>query len=324
MVRLFLAFLFVPSALFAQVQMPRDEKVEAIAGDLRTMARVVEVAKDLRDNRQVLLSIVDQDVELLRMKRDDGTYRWASLQREEGGRVAEEKTVDKVQSEKELRNVSVSTLNAYRVVVTVPRKRGLVTANNRVWIRNVVVDSTGFDGKVSHQELPVNVWVNPGDNYGLALPEIGKSVRVTAELGVESGNKEAVANVALLEAKLVDDPTGPYFPAVSRLLQIRRVVTANDIQRGVLKTALDEALLSVPGELEKRAAEQAQLSQARKDLAVSGIAKGTISLGDATPDVVKELAEIQRLLAGTLDEQSEARKRLHALSAALAPPVAQQ
>jgi hypothetical protein len=323
MVRLFLALLFVPVTVFAQ--MPRDEKVEAIAADLRTLARVADVAKELRDSRQVMLTIIDQDVESLRIKRSDGTYRWASLQREEGGRVAEEKTVDKVQSEKELRNVSVSTLNAYRVVITVPRKRGLVSANNRVWVRNVIVDSTGFDGKVTHQELPVNVWVNPGDNYGVALPEIGKSVRATAELGVESGNKEAVANVALLEAKLVDDPTSPYFPAVSRLLQIRRVVAANDIQRGVLKTAIDEAILSVPGELEKRAAEQAQAAQSRKDMAISGTTKGAIAVGDATPDVVKELTEIQRLLAGTLDEQSEARKRLQALSTALAPPpLAQQ
>ena len=322
MLRFFVAVLLVPGALFAQ--MPRDEKVEAIAADLRTLARVADVAKELRDSRQVMLSILDQDIELLRIKREDGTYRWASLQREEGGRVAEEKTIDKVQSEKDLRNVSVSTLNAYRVVIAVPRKRGVVTANNRVWVRNVIVDSTGFDGKVTHRELPVNVWVNPGDNYGVALPEIGKSVRATAELGVESGNKEAVASVALLEARLVDDPTSPYFPAVSRLLQIRRVVAANDIQRGVLKTALDEALLSVPGELEKRAAEQAQAAQSRKDMAVSGISKGTIAIGDATPDVVKELTEIQRLLNGTLDEQSEARKRLQALATALAPPLAQQ
>lgn len=322
MVRILLGLLFVPATLFAQ--MPRDEKVEAIAADLRTLARVADVAKELRDSRQVMLSIVDQDVELLRTKRDDGTYRWASLQREEGGRVVEEKTIDKVQSEKELRNVTVSTLNAYRVVITVPRKRGLVSANNRVWIRNLIVDSTGFDGKPTHQELPVNVWVNPGDNYGVALPDIGKSVRATAELGVESGNKEAVASVALLEAKLVDDPTSPYYPAVSRLLQIRRVIAANDIQRGVLKTAIDEALLSVPGELEKRAIEQAQAAQSRKDLAVSGTTKGSIVVGDATPDVVKELTEIQRLLNGTLDEQSEARKRLQALATALAPPIAQQ
>lgn len=293
--------------------LPRDEKIEMLANDLRTLGRIVGVAQDLPQSRQVLLAIVDSDVKTLREPRDDGTFRWASLQREEGGRVKDEKTIEHVYTENELRYVTITGANGYRVEVTVPRKRSTFAANNRVWIRNIIADSTGFDGKVSHHEIPVNAWVNPGDANGVALPEIGKSVKVTAELGVESGSKAAVAEVALLQAKLVDDPNSPYYPAVTRLLQIRELAAARDMNRGQLRTAIDEALLAAPGELEKRTAEQARAAEERRQMAATGTTKGAIAVGDATPDVTRELEEIGRMLGGTLQEQTDARTRLQAL-----------
>ena len=301
------------TVLSAQSPMPRDEKVDLLAQDLHTLGRVATVAKDLGESRQVLQSITDSDIDMLRMPRPDGTYEWASLQREEGGRVADEKTLEQVYTEKELRNVTVTAANAYRVVVTVPQKRGVLSANNRVWVRNVLVDSTGFDGKTTHTELPVNAWVNPGDANGIALPDIGKSVKATAELGVESGSKKAVAEVALVQAKLVDDPNSPYFPAVKRLLQIRDFIVAKDLNRGYLKNAVDEALLALPGELEKRTEEQAAIIERRKQAAAMGTMTGAITIGDATPDVIAELRAIGKLLSGTLAEQGEGRARLDAL-----------
>jgi hypothetical protein len=298
---------------------PTDKNVTMLANDLHAIGRVTAVAKDLGDSRQVLLAILDSDIETLRMPRGDGTYQWASLQREDGGRVKDEKTVEQVQTEKELRNVTVTGPNGYRVEVTVPRKRGTFSANNRVYVRNVIVDSTAFDGKSSHHEIPVNAWVNPGDSTGVPLPDIGKSVKATAELGVESGSKAAVAEVAVVQAKLVDDPNSPYFPAVKKLLQIRDLTSAKDMNRGAIKNTADEALLALPGELEKRTAEQAEAARVRKQMAESGTTTGSISLGDATPDVISELADIARGLSGTLQEQTDARARLEALIAKLKP-----
>ena len=297
----------------------RDKNIDMLAADLHALGRVVTVAKDLGDSRQILLAIADGDIETLRMPRGDGTYQWASLQREEGGRVKDEKTIEHVHTEKELRYVTVTAPNAYRVEVIVPRKRGTFSANNRVWVRNILVDSTGFDGKTAHQELPVNAWVNPGDATGVALPEIGKSVKATAELGVESGSKAAVAEVALVQAKLVDDPNSPYAPGVKKLLQVRDIAAERDINRGALKNAIDEGLLALPGELEKRTAEQAEAARVRKEMAESGTITGSINLGDATPDVTRELEEISRLLNGPVPEQSEGRARLEALIARLKP-----
>lgn len=326
MKRLVLAFTFLAFPLFGieQAAPQRDPNIDMLAQDLHALGRVAAVANNLGDSRQVLLAITDSDINTLRMPREDGTYQWASLQREEGGRVSEEKTVEYVYTEKELRYVTVSGPNGYRVEVTVPKKRGTFSANNRVWVRNVLVDSTGFDGKTTHTEIPVNAWVNPGDSNGVALPEIGKSVKATAELGVESGNKQAVATVALVQAKLVDDPNSPYFPAVKRLLGIRDLIAAKDMNRGAIRNSVDEALLSLPGELEKRTAEQERLAEERRQMAMNGTMKGAIAVGDATPDVVAELNEVTRMMNGTLQEQTDARARLQALIDKLAPKPAQQ
>src|SRR6266516_3568195 len=95
------------------------------------MLSLIAPAAELNDSRQVMLAIIDNDVETLREKRDDDTYRWASLQREEASRVKDQKAVERVQSEKELREVTVTATHAYRVEVSVPAKRNLVSANNR-------------------------------------------------------------------------------------------------------------------------------------------------------------------------------------------------
>jgi hypothetical protein len=296
----------IVSVLLA-VQMTADSKVDQVAADFRTISRIASLSDNLRDNKQVMLAIVDNDLETLREKRPDETYRWASLQREEASRVKDQKSIERVQTEKELREVTLTAANAYRVEVSVPTKQGIVTKNNRVYIRNVIVDSTGFDGKVEHKELPVNQWVNPGDSYGVPLPEIGKNVKAVVELGVESGNKNAVADVALLQAKLTDDPASPYFPAVQRLLKIREVLTQKDLNRGFLKTSVDEALLAMPGELEKRTAEQTAAIERRKQ------STGAISVSDASPDVVAALQQIERLMGGTLQDQTDARAKLQTL-----------
>ena len=284
-----------------------DPKIDQVDADFRALSRIAALAKDLNDQRQVMLAIVDEDLENLRERRPDDTYRWASLQREEAGRVKDQKTVERVQTEKELREVTVTAPNAYRVEVSVPTKQGVFAKNNRVYIRNVIVDSTGFDGKITHHEIPVDAWVNPGDENGTVLPEIGKSVKAMVELGVESGDKRAVADVALLEAKLVDDPASPYFPVVQHLLKTREVLTQKDLNRGFLKTTVDEALLSLPGELDKRMAEQSAVAERRQH------ASGSVAPGDASPDVVNTLQEIARLFGGTLQDQTDARTKLQTL-----------
>lgn len=310
------------SALAQAPALPQDAKIDQVTSDLKSISRIATLASDPTDSRQVMLAMIDSDIEAMRERRPDDTYRWASLQREEASRVADEKDIERVYTEKELREVRLTAANAYRLEVTLPTKRSLFGANNRVYIRNVIVDSTGFDGKAMHHEIPVNAWVNPGDSSGVPFPEIGKSVSAMAELGVEDGTKRAVAKVALLQAKLVDDPTSLYFPAVKRLLEVRNLV-AKDINRGQLKNMADEAVLAMPGELEKRAAMQSAAAERRRAELAAGTMKGSIAPGDATTDILAALRDISRLLGGTLEEQAAARARLQTLLDSLQPPAKQ-
>ena len=115
-----------------------------------------------------------------------------------------------------------------------------------------------------------------------------------------------MAEVALVQAKLVDDPTSPYFPAVKRLLQIRELAAARDMNRGALKNTIDEALLSLPGELEKRTAEHGR-SRARPQ--ADGRERHDHRQHHPRRRHARtssnELAEIARLLSGTLEEQTD-------------------
>ena len=91
------------------------------------------------------------------------------------------------------------------------------------------------------------------------------------------------------------------------------------MNRGAIKNTVDEALLTLPGELTKRTAEQEEAARVRRQMAESGTTTGSINLGDATPDVVQELAAISRLLAGTAQEQADGRVQLDALLGKLRP-----
>lgn len=308
--------LIIPSTLAAETASSQRVNLNQ---DLRTLARIIGVSKELNRQRSVLKAILDENIEQLREPRPDGTYRWAFLQREEDGRVTEERGVEKVSTESQLATIFVAAPRAYRLIVSAPVKRNLFSANHRVFVRDAVIESTGFDGRTSRTEVPVNVWINPGESHGVALPEIGKSVQAKVSVGVDTGNKKAVATVALLQAKLVDDPASPAYPAVRRLLDLRRRVSEDEIRRTDLANAIDESLLSLPGEMEKRHAEMAQRQTERVTLFDRGALRDSISSGDATPDVVAAIEEIARLSSGTLDQQSLARVRLQELVERLKP-----
>src|SRR5215212_4427405 len=140
MKRMVAVLALVAVTALAQTPTSPDPKIVTLDSDLHALARIADLSKNLPDSRQVTLAIIDANIESLRERRDDGTYRWASLQREEASRVSDERAIEKVSTETELRNVTVSAPNAYRVEVRAPAKRSLVSANNRVYVRNVLVD----------------------------------------------------------------------------------------------------------------------------------------------------------------------------------------
>lgn len=298
-----------------------EKKLSDIGVDFKAIYRMSEFCDDLAVCAPVIRKVAEQDLEILREPRKDGSYRWASFQRIEAGRVSAEKEILKVHTESTLDTIELTGKRSFRVVVSAPKKRSLVSSNNKVFVRNVMAETTGADGKTRTTEIPVGVWIEPGDSHSVPLDEIAVSARVRVSVGVESGTKKAVASAALLEAGLVDDPQNPYHPAVRRLNLIHTLVKDKSVSRGQLRAAAEEAVLELPGEMQKlMQLREASLKRLR-ELVDSGETTGAVALGDATPDVVHELDKAAKLLSGTVAEQEEGRAALQSLIEKLSPPV---
>ena len=261
------------------------------------------------------------NLEALREARKAGSYRWASFQRVEAGRSEKEESINRVESEKDLDVIEVSGKRSYSIVVAVPKKRGVFTSNSKVFVRDVSVEMTSGDGMTTTKEIPVGVWINPGDSHAIPLDEITVSTKAKVRVGVSAGGTKAVASAALLRAGLVDDPMNPYFPAVKRFNAIDAIAGEKGPSRGQLKRVAQEAYLEVPGEMRKFTAARDAESARVKRLAESGEMAGAIARGDATPDVVHEINEATKLLAGTSEQQAAGRALLETLVTKLSPAV---
>lgn len=309
------------AAKSAEASVLDEKKLASIAVDFKAIYRIAEFCDDMEACAPVIRKVAEQNLDMLREPRKDGTYRWASFQRIEAGRVSAEKEIIKVHTESTLDTIELTGKRSFRVVVTAPKKRSLVSSNNKIFVKDVTGEITGTDGKARAIEIPVGVWVAPGDSHSVPLDDIAISARVKVSVGVESGGKKAVANVALLEAGLVDDPLNPYHPAVKRLVAIDTIVKEKTVSRGQLKAVTEEAVLELPGEMEKLMQLREIGLKRMRQLAESGEQTGVIAVGDATPDVVHELGKASKLLTGTVAEQEQGRKAIEALIEKLSPPV---
>lgn len=294
---------------------PDATTLEMLAIDLRALARITEMADSIDDHDGLMRRIVDDRIHQLRSPRPDGSYRWASLQREEASRDSSEVKVERVFTESTLNSAKLDAHDGYRVEIEVPRKKSLFSNNERIFVSRIVLSGVG----VREETIPASVWIEPEDSWGVPLPEIVKSGEVIVELGVEAGGKSGVANVSIVRAKLVDDPANPYFPAVSRLLGIREELVGRT-DRSRLQRSIDEALATIPGEVDKTLALERARALERQRLLESGTITGTIRPGDATTDVLSVLDRIRKDLKGTLQEQEQARQSLDELIETLSPP----
>ncbi|MFA6955464.1 MAG: hypothetical protein WC538_06285 [Thermoanaerobaculia bacterium] len=297
-----------------------EKKLSDIAVDFKAIARMAEFCDDLAPCAPVIRKVVEQNLDTLREPRTDGTYRWASFARIEANHTSLEKEILKVSTESTLDTIELTAKHVFRVVVSAPKKRNIVSSNNKIFVKGVVAEMTGGDGKVRTSEIPVGVWIAPGDSHSVPLDEIAASARVKVSIGVESGTKKAVASVALLEASLVDDAQNPYYPAVKRLNVINTIVKEKTVSRGQLKAVTEEAVLELPGEMQRMMELRDVNIKRMKQAAEAGQLTGMVAVGDATPDVVHDLASAAKLLSGTVAEQEEGRKALESLIQKLSPP----
>jgi hypothetical protein len=294
-----ITILLIASSLMAQVPVAR------VADDARVIDRVAEAARnDLP--RDLLKRIVNEDIDLLRGKRADGTYQYASYDRMEAGRKTETISVDPERKESvlELRDAF-----AFRLIISIPSRRMLVTRNHHIYLDRVEIEvlPQGSSEK-RFQTVKIGAWLEPGASQTVDLGEIGRQAiaRVYAH-----ADKDGYANVSLtlVEARIFDDPASPYADAV-------------DSAKAILKAADHDDKSSIRSMAQRIATKLQPLSAAPVALpasppatiaAIPATSQIEVSSTRPDPDTLAELQAVEDLLTGTEAERRQGLDRLHQL-----------
>ncbi|HEX2123745.1 MAG TPA: hypothetical protein VHL59_19110, partial [Thermoanaerobaculia bacterium] len=216
-----LFLLLLAGAAEAQVNVAR------VAEDALVIDRVAEASK--RDLPTDLLErIIAEDIDALRGKRADGTYEHATYERFEAGRTTQSFSIQP-RSDK-MQTVEMRGAFIYRVIVDVPQRRLVVRRNRPVWVERVDIEYVSQDNSQTRREsTDIKAWLQPGEVRPIDLPVVARqaTVRVVATADAEGGYGNL--DVALVHARIVDNPDSPYADAVGAAKAVQRALENNDI-----------------------------------------------------------------------------------------------
>ena len=202
--------------------------MQRVADDAKVIDRVAEASK--RDlPADLLRRIVNEDIDLLRGKRADGTFEFATYERLEAGRQTQSFSINPRKDE--MATVQMKGSFVYRVVVDVPKRRLIVGRNRPVWVERVDVEYLGLgDSQVQRTTLEVKAWMQPGEVKPLDLPAVAR--QATANVVATADEKQGYGNldVTLVQARVVDSPDSPYAEAVASAKAVLRGLDNNDIK----------------------------------------------------------------------------------------------
>lgn len=291
-----IAALLVASNLAAQNPAAR------VAEDAMVIDRVAEASK--RDLPVDLLTrIVNEDIELLRGRRADGSYEFATFERFEAGRVTNSYSINPRADKME--TVELRGSNIYRVIVDVPNRRMVVRRNNPVWVERIDVDFIGEGSTTTQQRsFDVKSWLQPGEVRPIDLPVIAR--QVTAKVIATADPKHGYGNVdiALVQARIVDNANSPYAEAVTSAKAVLRALEGGQVP--ALRTAAQRMRDALGG-----SAATATFTTPR---AASSEMTVTARPDNATRlELQTELQIIEDLLTGTESERREGLDKLHQL-----------
>jgi hypothetical protein len=281
----------IAALLFAAAAAAANVPTAQIALDAHVVDRVAEVSK--RDMpRDLLRRMMEDDIELLRGKRSDSSYAYASHDRMEASRNSASFSIEdaKKSSRLELKGSWI-----YRLVISAPSRRMLVTRNHHVFIEKIEIEYLPEGASSSKvQTLDVNGWIEPGTSRNVDLDQIAR--QATARVYVHA-DPEGYGNIelALLEAKIFDNPDSPYADAVNSAKAIVRGVENDDVP-------------SIRAMAQRLANDMQPSAPAASSVEVTAPKSETVA-----PDVAGELQAIEDLLTGTEAERRQGLDRLHQL-----------
>lgn len=286
----------------AAVQPP----IARVAEDARVIDRVAEVSHgDLPD--ELLRGLVNLDLDLLRGRRADGTYQFATYERLESARTSESFSIG-TSNEDRLTRVETRGAFVYRAVLDVPARRLVVAKNRPVFVDHVEIEYMPRDASiVKTQVVRVSAWLEPGTLRPIDIEEIGR--QATVRVFARSDKKNGYGNLAvsLLQAKVIDNPDSPYADAVSSAKAILRALDHADIGSvRAMAQRIDARLRTpAPASVVEVVATRAPEVPARAPETIGG---GVVAAGVQT-----ELQAIEDLLTGTETERRQGLDRLHQL-----------
>lgn len=213
--------------LFATVTVQGQINTARVADDAMVVERVAEASK--RDLPVDLLTrIVNEDIELLRGRRTDGSFQYAVWERLEASRTTESYTIspkgDKTQSV-ELRGESI-----YRVILDSPGRRLILAKNRPLLLERLSVEYIPTGGTTTKiHVVDINAQLIPGQSRVIDLPDVARqaTIRVTARADEATGYGNI--NVSLVQAKIVDRSDSPYADAVASAKSLLKALENGDI-----------------------------------------------------------------------------------------------
>jgi len=291
-----LVLLFAVSAFAQQTAVP----VGRVADDALVIDRVAEVSK--RDlPRDLLKMIVSDDIDVLRGKRADGTFQYATYERFEASRSTQSFSI---QARKDrMETVEVKGAFVYRLILDVPRRKLLVRKNVPVWIERVDIEMVGQGStQTDRPSIDVKTWLKPGEIKPIDLPAVARQATIKVIATTDPKTGYGNLDVVLVQAKIVDNADSPYFDAVASAKAIQRGLDSNDIPS--IRAMAQRMRDSLGGVARASSAPVRDAPEARTTPTQETAEK---------VELQAELQLIEDLLTGSESERREGLDRLHQL-----------
>ena len=292
----------IATTIGAQQPSPQPNVVQRVGDDAIVFDRVAQASK--RDlPRDLLKRIIEEDIELLRGRRTDGTYAYATFERFDSGRIERSFSIQP-RGEGKMETVEIKGDWVYRVMVEVPSRKLLVRRNSPVWIERVDVEYVAERGTTTQREtIEVKQWLQPGEFRPVDLPDVARRATVNVVATVEEKGGYGNATVSLVKARIIDNADSPYADAVASAKAIQRGIDNGDVPS---IRAMAQRLRSSVG----AAPVQVAATPRSAGTAIDVVAP---TQPQPQPAVLGDLQAIEDLLTGSEQERREGMDRLHQL-----------
>lgn len=284
--------------------------IDQVREDAKVILRILEASeKDLP--RDLMRKIVEEDIDILRGKQNDGTYLYASYVADEADRSEQGFTV---RAGEQLAQFNVKGEASYAVLLRVPGRRFLVRKNQQVYVDRVDLDITpaasGFPSRV--ETVKIGAWIPAGGDRLVTFPQIARSARVTVHARTDKDAGPASLQLILLEPRLSDDPRSPWYRPVENAKVLLREIERRDrpkIESAARLIAGDPLLTAPP-----------VATTARRDSWTSPDL-GPDILPSASDELYLELRRIEELLSGNEFDRRQGMDMLRQMVRRLRPSL---